>query len=74
MLGAPLVATMASRAETNTTVTEVAPAGPVLPCSPPQVEQVNGTTYYQCGQSYYVVAYGNAGPTYMPASPPHALT
>jgi Meckel syndrome type 1 protein len=28
-------------------------------------------TYYQCGQQYYVQAYGGTGPIYMPTAPPH---
>jgi Meckel syndrome type 1 protein len=32
---------------------------------------VQGVTYYQCGQQYYVQAYGGTGPIYMPTAPPH---
>ena len=27
-------------------------------------------TYYQCGQQHYVLAYGGAGPIYMPVPTP----
>ena len=27
-------------------------------------------TYYQCGQQHYVLAYGGAGPIYMPVPAP----
>jgi hypothetical protein len=40
-----------------------------LPCNP-AVTQVKGVTYYQCGQTYYVQAYGGDGPIYMPVPPP----
>jgi hypothetical protein len=40
-----------------------------LPCNP-AVTQVKGVTYYQCGQTYYVQAYGGEGPIYMPVPPP----
>lgn len=40
-----------------------------LPCNP-TVMQVKGVTYYQCGQTYYVQAYGGDGPIYMPVPPP----
>lgn len=45
----------------------VAAAG--LPCAP-DVSSVNGVTYYRCGQSYYMQAYGPSGPVYMPVQPP----
>lgn len=40
-----------------------------LPCAP-KVENVKGVTYFQCGQSYYMQAYGSAGPIFMPVQPP----
>jgi Meckel syndrome type 1 protein len=43
------------------------PAG--LPC-PPEVLAVKGVTYYKCGQSYFVQAYGSNGPMYMPVQAP----
>jgi hypothetical protein len=49
----------------NTTTT--AQAG--LPCVPVIKEQ-DGMTYYQCGQQHYVLAYGGAGPIYMPVPAP----
>ena len=35
-----------------------------------KIVTVNGVTYYQCGQSYYMQAYGSSGPIYMPVQPP----
>jgi hypothetical protein len=40
-----------------------------LPCNP-AVTQVKGVTYYQCGDTYYVQAYGGDGPLYVPVPPP----
>lgn len=40
-----------------------------LPCNPDVINK-NGVTYYQCGQTYYMQAYGSAGPIYMPVPPP----
>jgi hypothetical protein len=40
-----------------------------LPCNATGTE-VNGMTYYQCSQQYYVMAYGGAGPIYIPVGPP----
>ena len=36
----------------------------------PAVEKVKGITYYRCGGSYYMQAYGSSGPIYMPVQPP----
>jgi len=40
-----------------------------LPCNP-NTAVVEGVTYYQCGSSWYVQAYGNAGAIYTPVPPP----
>ena len=40
-----------------------------LPCNS-NVLQVNSVTYYQCGNTYYLQAYGGSGPIYMPVPPP----
>jgi hypothetical protein len=40
-----------------------------LPCVPVIKEQ-DGMTYYQCGEQHYVLAYGGAGPIYMPVPTP----
>ena len=54
---------------TTTTTTTVATTSAALPCNP-SVSTVQGVTYYQCGQQYYVQAYGGSGPIYMPTQPP----
>ena len=56
-----------STTTTTTTTTATAQAG--LPCVPVIKEQ-DGMTYYQCGQQHYVLAYGGAGPIYMPVPTP----
>jgi Meckel syndrome type 1 protein len=45
------------------------PPSATLPCQA-NVINANGMTYYQCGPSWYMQAYGSAGPVYMPVSPP----
>jgi Meckel syndrome type 1 protein len=45
------------------------PSSATLPCNPNVVNK-NGVTYYQCGQTYYMQAYGSGGPIYMPVPPP----
>lgn len=40
-----------------------------LPCTP-NVVNVEGAAYYQCGSSWYTEAYGNAGVIYMPVAAP----
>jgi Meckel syndrome type 1 protein len=40
-----------------------------LPCTPKVVNK-NSVTYFVCGQTYYVQAYGSSGPMYMPVQPP----
>jgi hypothetical protein len=30
----------------------------------------NGVTYFKCGQTYYMQAYGSGGPVFMPVPPP----
>jgi Meckel syndrome type 1 protein len=54
---------------TTTVVYVPPPPMATLPCAP-VVTNVNGVTYYSCGHSYYVQAYGSSGPTYMPVEPP----
>jgi hypothetical protein len=58
---------------TTTTTTTInnntATAQGGLPCAPVIKEQ-DGMTYYQCGQQHYVLAYGGAGPIYMPVPAP----
>ena len=44
-------------------------AAAALPCNPTVVQNA-GVTYCQCGQTYYVQAYGGSGPIYMPVPPP----
>ena len=58
-------------ATTTTTTTEVYPPvqAAALPCNPTVTER-QGVTYYQCGQTYYVQAYGGSGPIYMPVPAP----
>lgn len=51
----------------NTTTTTS--TGATLPCNP-TVTTFEGMTYYQCGEQHYVLAYGGAGPIYMPVPPP----
>jgi hypothetical protein len=45
------------------------PSTAALPCNPGVINK-NGVTYYRCGQTYYMQAYGSAGPIYMPVPPP----
>ena len=54
---------------TTSTTTTVVTTAATLPCNP-AVSTVQGITYYQCGQQYYVQAYGGSGPIYMPTQPP----
>jgi hypothetical protein len=54
---------------TTTTTTTTATAQGGLPCAPVIKEQ-DGMTYYLCGQQHYVLAYGGAGPIYMPVPAP----
>lgn len=37
-----------------------------LPCSNPNVTEIQGVTYYQCGSTWYTQAYGNTGVIYVP--------
>ena len=41
-----------------------------LPCNNPNVTEIQGVTYYQCGSTWYTQAYGNTGVIYMPVPPP----
>jgi hypothetical protein len=56
---------------TTTTINNNATPAPQggLPCAP-VIKELNGMTYYQCGQQHYVLAYGGAGPIYMPVPTP----
>ncbi len=74
IVGAAIGAAAASSGDndsstTTTTTTKVATSSASLPCNP-SVSTVQGVTYYQCGQQYYVQAYGGSGPIYMPTQPP----
>ena len=51
-------------------VTSPPPAAASLLCSPTVVVQ-NNVTYYLCGTSYYMLAYGSSGPVYIPVAVPH---
>jgi hypothetical protein len=56
----------------NTTVVynTPSPAGYTsLPCTP-NVVPASGTTYYQCGSTWYTQAYGGSGVSYMVVAPP----
>jgi len=75
------ITTTANGASSTAVTNNAAPAqGPTLvpvvpqatlPCTP-VTKEVEGTTYYQCAQQHYVLAYGGAGPIYMPVPPPAA--
>jgi hypothetical protein len=54
---------------TTTTINNTTTAQGGLPCAP-VIKERDGMTYYQCGQTYYVQAYGGDGPIYMPVPPP----
>jgi len=58
-----------SSTTTTTNVYSSTPQAASLPCNP-TVTQLEGVTYYQCGQTYYVQAYGGSGPVYMPVPAP----
>jgi len=40
------------------------------PCVNAESVPVGATTFFRCGSSWYTQAYGPAGPTFVPASPP----
>ena len=65
----PIVSAGVGAGEGALTTTTVAATSAALPCNP-SVSSVQGVTYYQCGQQYYVQAYGGSGPIYMPTQPP----
>ncbi len=85
MIGAAVASSSQSKSSTTTTTTTTAPpptsnttvvytqapppANAQLPCNP-DVSVKNGVTYYQCGTTYYMQAYGSSGPIYMPVPPP----
>lgn len=69
MIGGVVGAAAASESEEETTTTTTTTNTGGLPCTP-AVSVVEGVTYYQCGQQYYVEAYGGSGPIYMPVQPP----
>ena len=54
---------------TTTVTTGTATTQGGLPCVPVMKEQ-DGMTYYLCGQQHYVLAYGGAGPIYIPVPTP----
>jgi hypothetical protein len=59
-----------SSASQTTVVYAPPPSGSAsLPCDP-NVSDINGVTYYQCGSTWYTAAYGSSGVIYMPVSPP----
>ena len=65
-----VTAAAATPAPATTTVVTTAPASTAaLPCNP-EVINKNGVTYFKCGQTYYMQAYGSGGPIYMPVPPP----
>ena len=43
------------------------------PCAAPENVTVGGATYFRCGSAWYLQAYGAAGPTFVPVSPPAGL-
>ena len=54
---------------TTTTTTTTTGAQATLPCTP-TVTDVDGMTYYACGQQHYMLAYGGSGPIYIPVPTP----
>lgn len=58
-----------NNASNNTTYVAPAPIA-TLPCTP-IVTSVRGVTYYQCGSSWYTLAYASTGPMYMPSPSPY---
>ena len=83
MIGAAVASASQSSSTTTTTTAAPAPttsttvvyaqapppANAQLPCNP-NVSVKNSVTYYQCGNTYYMQAYGSSGPIYMPVPPP----
>jgi hypothetical protein len=72
VIGAAVASASQSKSTTTTTTTTTAsppPANAQLPCNP-NVVVSNGVTYYQCGNNWYMQAYGSSGPIYMPVPPP----
>jgi hypothetical protein len=74
VVGGAVVGAAASASETTTTTTTsttdaTMAAYASLPCDP-TVSVVSGVTYYQCGTTWYVQAYGATGPIFMPTAPP----
>ena len=55
---------------TQTTTSTVAVQDSALPCSNPNVTEIQGVTYYQCGSTWYTQAYGSTGVIYMPVPRP----
>jgi len=48
-------------------------SAPSQPCAAPENITVEGMTYFRCGSAWYTQAYGAAGPTFVPVSPPAGL-
>jgi hypothetical protein len=67
--GAALGAAAASARAPSTSAGSVASQ----PCAAPENITVEGMTYFRCGSAWYTQAYGPAGPTFMPVSPPAGL-
>jgi hypothetical protein len=58
-------------APSNTVVYSASPSGNGgLPCNP-NTAVVNKVTYYQCGNDWYIQAYGESGVIYMPVPAPY---
>jgi len=55
-----------SSATQTTTSTVAYVQDSALPCSNPNVTEIQGVTYYQCGSTWYTQAYGNTGVIYVP--------
>ena len=74
-VGSSMAKSQQSSQATTTTITAPPPQTTTtsstasLPCNP-NVLQINSVTYYQCGNTYYLQAYGGSGPIYMPVPPP----
>lgn len=63
---------VAASTSTATAAAASTPTQQSLTSLPPgtTTTKVDGMTYYKSGSSYYIQAYGNSGPIYMPVKPP----